>query len=99
MKKFSFRIENLEVRSCNKYLLSDGEHERAEIIEWSTNTAEKEVCATIANWDKGEERYNLRFVGSRPFYVDKELFMILAKLGQEVLDNEFNMKNGITPQL
>lgn len=32
--KFNLRIEDLEVRSCGKHLLSHGEHNRAEIVKW-----------------------------------------------------------------
>ena len=88
--KFSLRIEGLEVRSCNKHLLDDGEHDRAEIVKWSKDKNEKEYCFTIAYWNKGEEGYDLQFVGSRPFDVDGEIFMKLAKQGQKMLDEEFD---------
>ena len=89
--KFNFRVENLEVRSCGEHLLSTNiEHNRAEIVEWSNDTLKKEYCWTVAYWNKGEDGYDLLFVGSRPFNVDSELFMKLAKQGQEILDNEFN---------
>jgi hypothetical protein len=89
--KFNFRIDDLEVRSCNTHLLSDGEHNRAEIVKWNNGTDEKEHCFTLAYWNKGKEGYDLKFVGSRPFDVNGELFMKLAKQGQQMLDEVFNM--------
>ena len=89
--KFSFRIENLELRSCGEHLFVDGvEHNRAEIIQWANDTGKKEYCWTVAYWNKGKEGYNLQFVGGRPFDVDGELFMKLAKQGQQMLDDAFN---------
>lgn len=87
--RFNFRIENLEVRSCGEHLFSDGEHNRAEIIQWDKNTDKTEYCFTLAYWHKDKEGYNLLFVGGRPFSVDGELFMKIAKQGQCILDNEF----------
>ena len=85
MRKFNFRIGSLEVRSCNEHLLSDGEHSRAEIINWA-----KGKTKTIARWIQNKEGYDLQFVGGRPFNVDSKLFMQLAKQGQQLLDDEFN---------
>lgn len=88
MQKFNFRVGDLELRSCGKHLLSDGEHNRAEIIKWDKYSIDrKEYCWTVAYWDVGEEGYNLQFVGGRPFDVDGELFMKLAKQGQQMLDD------------
>jgi hypothetical protein len=88
--KFRFRIEKLELRSCGKHLLLDQNHDRAEIVQWSSDTEEKEYCWTIAYWVKGKEGYDLQFVGSRPFDVDSNLFMQLAKQGQELLNIYFH---------
>lgn len=44
----------------------------------------------VENWKKVKEGYDLQFVGSRPFDVDGELFMKLAKQGQQMLDDAFN---------
>jgi hypothetical protein len=89
--KFNFRIEDLEVRSCNTHLLSNGEHTTAEIVKWYNDTDNNFTCFTLAYWNKGKEGYDLKFVGSRPFDVDGELFMKLAKQGQQILDEVFNM--------
>ena len=85
--EFNFRIKDLEVKSCRKLLTSDGEHNLAEIIKWDTDTDKKEYCLVLAYWNKGNEGYNLQFVNGRPFDVDSELFMKLAKQGQQILDN------------
>ena len=90
MQKFNFRVEDLEVRSCVKYLLSDGEHNSAEIVKWAKDVREKEYCSTVAYWNEGKEGYYLQFVGRRPFDVDGEIFMKLAKQGQQMLDDVFN---------
>ena len=52
MKKFNFRVEDLEVRSCGKHLLSDGEHYRAEIVKWADDTDKKQYCWTVAYWNE-----------------------------------------------
>ena len=85
--KFNLRIEDLEVRSCNINLLSDGEHDRAEIVKWSRSRDKKEHCCTVAYWNLDKEDYNLQFVGNRPFDADTGIFMKLAKHGQQILDD------------
>lgn len=86
--KFNLRIEDLEVRSCNIHLLSDGEHNRAEIVEWSKgrDKTQSHSC-TLAYWNLDEEGYDLQFVGGRPFDTDTGIFMKLAKHGQQILDD------------
>ncbi|MBK7380609.1 MAG: hypothetical protein IPJ03_16760 [Ignavibacteriales bacterium] len=83
MDKFSFRIGDMEVRSCGDFLLSGGEHVRAEIIVWQRDG--KEFCYTIAYWKKTKESYDLLFVGDRPFRANKDIFWKLAEQGQEML--------------
>jgi len=85
--KFNLRIEDLEVRSCNINLLSDGEHNRAEIVEWSKGRDKKESTCTLAYWNLDEEGYDLQFVGGRPFNTDSVVFMKLAKHGQQILND------------
>lgn len=89
--KFSFRIEDLELRSCGEHLLVDGvEHNRAEIVKWANDTDKKECCWTVAYWDKHKDGYDLKFIGNRPFDTNQDIFMKLAKLGQQLLDDAFN---------
>lgn len=49
---FNFRIKELELRSCNKHLLSEGEHTKAEIVKWAYNLDKRECCWTLASWNK-----------------------------------------------
>lgn len=92
MKKFSLRINDLEVRSCGKQLLSDDGHNRAEIVKWFKVTDEKECCMAVAYWREHSGGYNLQFIGDRAFKVDAEVFMVLAKHGQDVLDYVFSCR-------
>jgi len=85
--KFNIKVGNLELRSCNKHLLSGDT--AAEIVEWLDN---EEDYWTLAYWKiiKNNQEINLNFVGSRPFSVDKDIFWKLAELGQELLNTEYN---------
>lgn len=94
MKKFKCRVQNLEVRSCNQSLCSYGAHTRAEIVQYDTQEG-TEYCWTIAYWDEGKEGYYLKFAGDRPFGVDAEIFMELAFLGQQKLEDYFLSKAGV----
>ena len=89
--KFSFRIEDLELRSCGDHLLIEGvKHTRAEIIKWAKDTEQKEYCWTVAYWNRHKEGYDLQFIGNRPFDTNQEIFMKLAKQGQQLLEDVFN---------
>ena len=79
MKKFKKRIGDLEVRSCNEYLGQNGKHTTAEIVQWSVCDS---FCWTVAYWIDTE----LRFVGSRTFDCNRNVFWKLAKYGQKKLD-------------
>lgn len=85
---FSIKMGDLEVRSCNKRLITSNEgHDRAEIVQWLNNET-KPACYTIAYWGVEDEKYDLRFVGNRPFdeKIDILVFMRLAKMGQDLLE-------------
>lgn len=92
---FKFRIDDMELRSCNQHLLSEGEHTTAEIIYWSEDKEGKKFCWAVAYWVKNDKGYYLKFVGSRPF--DKfdlwSEFGQLARQGQELLDKHFEEEN------
>ena len=75
---FKIKKDGLELRSCDKNLISVGEHTTAEIIKWTSESN----CYTLAFWRKGE----LHFVGNRPFDVDKDIFWDLASMGQLLID-------------
>lgn len=83
--RFNFRVDDLEVRSCdypNRKIKVV-----AEIVKWQT----EDTCYIVAYWDKFSEGYELTFVGDRPFNLGRaELFMRIAKVGQEILDEDFN---------
>lgn len=87
--KFNLRKDNLEVRSCNENLLSGGDHTTAEVVKWDVE--ERPSC--LAYWTKDSEGYDLQFVGNRPFDVDEQLFMELAKQGQLILDSYFSIEH------
>jgi hypothetical protein len=83
--RFNLKIKNLELRSCDESLTSNGEHSTAEIVEWIKDESEKEFCWTLAYWKTDSDGYFLQFVQDRPFGVDSKLFMELAKQGQNLL--------------
>ena len=90
MTEFSFKVGNLEVRSCDKNLLQEGEHVTAEIIEWKVCDG-KPYCSTVAHWvDSGEKYFDLLFISSRPYEVDKHDLFYLAELGHKNLLREFH---------
>ena len=84
---FSFRLGNMEVRSCGEHLMQNKEHDTAEIIYWYDDEFEK-YCYVIAYWVKDNEGYDLQFVGSRPLsHFDQwNDFGKLIKVGQKELD-------------
>ena len=85
MRKFSKRINNLEIRSCDTFLASFEKHDRAEIVLWYN----EDNCYTIAYFKPSEEYFNLISVGPR--ICDKEIdynnFIELVKYGFTKLDN------------
>ena len=86
MKQYNKRIDDLELNTCNKNLLSSGKQERMEICQWFAKTTRKVV---IAYWSiPTDEGVDLKFVGSRPFNVDKKIFWKLAKIGQKKMEKE-----------
>jgi hypothetical protein len=68
MKKFNFKIDNLELRSCDESLMNYSEHKTAEIVKWFKNS---ESCYTIGYFEKDSEEYFFKFVGDRP--IDDEV--------------------------
>jgi hypothetical protein len=88
MDKFSFlkTINNLQARSCDKRLSSDPnkEHTTIEIVAWNE---EGKGCWVIAYFEKTNEGFELRFVGSRPFdeYVNYKDFWKLISLSNKIL--------------
>ena len=86
--KFNMRIEDIEVRSCNSTLISEGEHTTAEIVKWNCDVPNQEYCFTVAYWKKiNYDRLDLIFVGDRPFEINQKLFMKIAEYGDYSLNN------------
>jgi len=85
--KFNCKIDELELRSCNEYLTLSGVHDGAEIVKWDSDG--KAYCYTLAYWKRGEEGYDLLFVGNRPFEVNQKDFWFLANQGQKLLTEYF----------
>jgi hypothetical protein len=61
MKNFSYKFNDLELRSCGKQLLYDNNPNTANIVKW-----EDDACYTICYFEKDKEGYYLKFVGDRP---------------------------------
>jgi hypothetical protein len=76
---------NLEARSCNDQLKSEGYHTTIEIVQWDEETIDK--CWTIAFFKKEIADHSLIFVGERPFDERVSIldFWNLAKLSSELL--------------
>lgn len=91
MNKFNKVIKNLELRSCDIHLTSQGELVTAEIVQWIPSDTSKPFCIVIAYWRRDSEGFYLHFVGSRPF--DSEVistdFWQLCVDGQNILDKVF----------
>lgn len=89
MTPFKFSIGDIECRSCNEQLLSEGEHTTAEIVRWvHSRNPEAECCYVLAHWRKTREGFDLIFCGSRPFEVDRDIFWKIAEWGQERLEED-----------
>ena len=90
---FSYRIRDLELRSCNLRRLDDfHDAAEAEIVKWE-GLGEEGGCFTLAYWVLDKEGFYLKFVGNRPFdeSIDGRNFWHLAKVGQGNMDREFEM--------
>ena len=82
----------LEFRTCDKNLLSDGDHVRAEVVRYTDDVHNY----TLAYWEQDDEGFDLRFVGGRPFKdeVDWNTFSQLIRLGDILLTDEWNKNRG-----
>ncbi len=91
--EFSYRYNNVEVRSTGVGLCSNPDHNTAEIVQWSVDEKHEQYCWTVAYWVKEKEGYSLRFVSSRPLEIKPKLFMKMFKKGQKYLDKYFSKKH------
>jgi hypothetical protein len=70
------RVDDLEFRK---------EGDRYHIVKWNDSR-----CYTLCIFTLGEEGYDVRFVGSRPFEIENERALwAMLKFGQRVLDAKF----------
>ena len=78
MDRINIKIGDLELRNNSKGepLISI----EMEIVDWK----ESGHCYTVARWKDGD----LLFVGGRPFNVDLDVFLKLAKIGHNFIQDE-----------
>lgn len=88
--KFSIHKNELELRSCNSSLTTEGEHTTAEIVKWHKNIEGKSYCYTLAFWSGKESDEKDLTVLVRAF--EPEIgsldFIYLAKLGFKLLGGD-----------
>ena len=88
IKPFSVIIGNLQVRSCNGYLLLDGTHIKAEIV---CHDYKRDCCWTIAifQYSYSNENWHLSFIEDRPLEdcVDWNTFGELVYEGYNYLED------------
>jgi len=84
LKEIKFRIENLELRSCDINLIERKELTTMTISRWSGDSR-VEIAYWIMNKDKN---FHLNFVGNRPMSnnVSKNDLWFLIEVGQKFLD-------------
>lgn len=82
MKRLSYRLGNLELRTTGDGLVGSENPATAEIVQWYGDH-----CLTIAYWKKD---FDLVFVTGRPFHKDVNRldFFKLAEAGQKHLEEE-----------
>lgn len=83
VRRISVRIDNLELRSCDKHLLTEKDpHNTMEIVKWGGQS-----CYTVAFFHLDKD-YNpsLHYVGQRPLKEPRDIFMDLVELGYQLFD-------------
>jgi hypothetical protein len=86
VENFLFKIGKLQLNSCNKYLLSEGEHTTGEISLWHDDEC-KTSRHTIAYYVKSDNVYDLKLISDRVYSkdVDRDSFIYLAEMGYNLL--------------
>lgn len=79
------RVGNLEFRR-NK------EGRPAEIVRWARNGDGTEYCYTLLWYQRGQEGFNIEFVGRRPFDAQEDNLWEIMEYGQAILDAEFELE-------
>lgn len=89
MIKFSIRLFDLELVSCDEKLIHDTEEPKtAKIQRLGIKGAKGTVSTIVAYWERDKENsFSLKFIGGRPFDEGKEVFWELAKIGQDLLES------------
>lgn len=83
----SFRIDNLELRSCDSHLTSIEPASTLEIVQWSKHANGSPYCWTVASWRVDGGGICLQFVDSRPFddRIDGARLWEMIRFGQKFL--------------
>jgi len=79
------------VAEVGPYSLSTNGH----IVYWTEDSKGKEYCFSIAIFERHNDGYELRFVGSRPFEYggsDKISFMDFAEACQKYMNGKFALE-------
>jgi len=61
-----------------------------ELVRWYEDSIDKEMCYTIAVFDKDKEGYDMRTIGNR-FFEDKDAWVV-GKYGLEFLNAIFQIE-------
>lgn len=86
MRQFSYRINDLELRSCDERLLiNDAPHTTADIVKWNTHN-----CYSIGYFVPTSDGFDFKSVGARIVQdeVDWLVLNILIKEGFILLESE-----------
>jgi len=80
--KVNIRIEDLELRNFNPIATENKESVSLEIVRWQSDSS----CYTVSYW----EEENAIFVGDRPLHVNTDIFWRLLKLGQTIIQQDYD---------
>lgn len=85
VRSVNIRIEELELRSTGKHLLSENQpHRTMEIVRWGGQS-----CYAVAYFELNKDnRPSLRYVLDRPLQVPRNTFMDLVELGYHLFQLE-----------
>jgi len=94
MIKFSIRLFDLELVSCDVNLIENTEKPTtAKIIIWVSQKS----SVAVAYWKRDNDNgFGLNFNGSLPFDEGKEVFWELAKIGQDLLESCLEISSDFT---
>lgn len=84
LKNWSYRLGNLEARTCNENLLQGEPLTTVEIIVWEETLETGKSCYVAACFRNGD----LSFIRDRPFSLDHDTFMEVAEQGHRYLRHQ-----------